>query len=108
MPIDRRTLYVQKVSEKDPRTGEFLWQEVHIALQQRRNNWFITRFKRYHSTGDCLPKRFPISPSRPLNFLYQTQWAKSDPRTSVIQVSPVSLRIFNEWGISTATPRDPS
>ncbi|KAL4563128.1 hypothetical protein LXL04_027161 [Taraxacum kok-saghyz] len=69
---------------------------------------FITRFKRYHSTGDCLPKRFPISPSRPLNFLYQTQWAKSDPRTSVIQVSLVSLRIFNEWGISTATPRDPS
>ncbi|KAL4566229.1 hypothetical protein LXL04_030341 [Taraxacum kok-saghyz] len=32
-------------------------------------NWelkFITRFKRYHSSEDCLPTKFPISPSRPL------------------------------------------
>ncbi|KAL4564151.1 hypothetical protein LXL04_028203 [Taraxacum kok-saghyz] len=27
---------------------------------------FITCFKRYHSSGDCLPTKFPISPSRPL------------------------------------------
>ncbi|KAL4564791.1 hypothetical protein LXL04_028862 [Taraxacum kok-saghyz] len=28
--------------------------------------------------------------------------------SEVIQVSPVPLRIFNEWGITTATPPDPS
>ncbi|KAL4586721.1 hypothetical protein LXL04_011365 [Taraxacum kok-saghyz] len=33
----------------------------------------ITRFKRYHSSGTVYPQDFPISPNRPLNFLYQTQ-----------------------------------
>ncbi|KAL4574741.1 hypothetical protein LXL04_021577 [Taraxacum kok-saghyz] len=40
---------------------------------------------------DRLPKGLPISPSRHLNFLYQTQWAKRDPRTSVNQ-NPFATR----------------
>ncbi|KAL4559307.1 hypothetical protein LXL04_031445 [Taraxacum kok-saghyz] len=35
-------------------------------VEDNPHHKFITCFKRYHSSGDCLPTKFPISPSRPL------------------------------------------
>ncbi|KAL4586563.1 hypothetical protein LXL04_011200 [Taraxacum kok-saghyz] len=68
------------VNERAPKTC-FIWEVgffLEFYLSERLTSsqhsfWthldhekFITCFKRYHSSGDCLPTKFPISPSRPL------------------------------------------
>ncbi|KAL4571577.1 hypothetical protein LXL04_018340 [Taraxacum kok-saghyz] len=53
--------------------------------------------------------REPGQPSVRRRGMTTTSHTDPDASLSLLRrISPVSLRIFNEWGISTATPRDPS